>query len=188
MEFDIHAYIILPLLIFFARICDVTIGTLRIILVSRGQKNIAPLLGFMEVLIWIIVIGQIMENLDNWMCYLFYAAGFATGNYIGMVIEEKIALGMVCLRLITAKPAYELIENLKENGYGYTYMDAHGAMGPVNILYMTISRKKLANLIEIVNKFNPGAFYTIEDMRLVNKGVFQQTNKDRRNFIRRKDK
>lgn len=185
MEFDMFAYVWLPLMIFAARICDVSIGTIRIILVARGQKLVAPLLGFVEVLIWIIAIGQIMENLDNWACYLFYAAGFATGNYVGMVIEEKIAMGIVGLRLITGQPAEELIGHLRENGYGLTHMDANGAVGPVNVLFITVSRKKLKELINIIDKFNPGAFYTIEDIRLVNKGVFQQTPSGNKTFQRK---
>jgi len=129
-----------------------------------------------------------MGNLDNWVCYVFYAGGFATGNYIGMVIEEKIALGIVGLRLVTAKPATELIKKLEENGYGLTYMDAHGMRGPVNVLFITLSRKKLKDLIELINTYNPGAFYTIEDIRMVNKGVFAQTNSDRVGIFRRKGK
>ncbi len=179
------AYVWLPLMIFAARICDVSIGTIRIILVARGQKLIAPLLGFVEVLIWIIAIGQIMENLDNWMCYLFYAAGFATGNYVGMVIEEKIAMGIVGLRLVTAKPADELITNLSDSGYGLTHMTAQGSVGPVNVLFITVSRKKLKDLIAIINDFNPGAFYTIEDIRLVNQGVFKQTSSGSKMFQRK---
>jgi uncharacterized protein YebE (UPF0316 family) len=174
MEFDMFAYVWLPLMIFAARICDVTIGTIRIILVSRGQKVVAPLLGFIEVLIWIVAMGQIMENLDNWVTFLFYAAGFATGNYVGMIVEEKIALGIVGLRLVTAKPAGELISALQEHGYGHTHIDAHGATGPVHVLYMTVNRKNLKDLITLVNEYNPGAFYTVEDIRLVNRGVFQQ--------------
>jgi uncharacterized protein YebE (UPF0316 family) len=182
------AYVWLPLMIFLARICDVSIGTLRIILVARGQKIIAPLLGFVEVLIWIIAIGQIMENLDNWTCYLFYALGFATGNYVGMVIEEKIAMGMVGLRLVTAKPAAELIVALSDKGFGHTHMDAHGATGPVNVLFITVSRKKLKELLGIVNEYNPGAFYTVEDIRFVNKGVFQQNQATHVKLFHRKGK
>ncbi|MDD3740362.1 MAG: DUF2179 domain-containing protein [Bacteroidales bacterium] len=188
MELDMFAYVWLPLMIFCARICDVTIGTLRIILVARGQKVIAPLLGFVEVLIWIIAIGQIMENLDNWVCYLFYAAGFATGNYVGMVIEEKIAMGIVGLRLVTGKPADELIAYLSDNGYGLTHLDASGAVGHVHVLFITISRKNLNELVEVINKFNPGAFYTIEDIRFVNKGVFQQNQAGRWKLFQRKGK
>ncbi len=182
------AYVWLPLMIFAARICDVSIGTLRIILVARGQKAVAPLLGFVEVLIWIIAIGQIMENLDNWTCYLFYAAGFATGNYVGMVIEEKIAMGIVGLRLVTGKPADELISSLTENGYGLTHMDARGTVGPVHVLFITVSRKKLNELIDIINKFNPGAFYTVEDIRFVNQGVFKQSQSGSGRMFQRKGK
>ena len=86
---DLFSYVLMPLLIFLARICDVSIGTLRIIFVSKGKKNIAPILGFFEVLIWITAISKIMQNLDNYINYIAYAAGFATGNLIGMIIEEK---------------------------------------------------------------------------------------------------
>ncbi|MDD3686359.1 MAG: DUF2179 domain-containing protein [Bacteroidales bacterium] len=185
MEFDMFAYVWLPLMIFAARICDVTIGTIRIILVARGQKIVAPLLGFIEVLIWIIAMGQIMENLDNWVTFLFYAAGFATGNYVGMIVEEKIALGIVGLRLVTAQPAAELVTALQENGYGHTRLDAHGATGPVNVLFITVNRKKLKDLITLVNEYNPGAFYTVEDIRLVNRGVFQQNQAGTRLFHRK---
>ncbi len=188
MEFDVFSYVVLPLLIFVARIFDVTIGTIRIIVVAKGNKLLAPILGFIEVLIWIVVIGQIMGNLSNWVCYVFYAAGFATGNYIGMVIEERIALGIVGLRLVTAKPATELMKKLEEEGYGLTYMDAHGMRGSVHVLYITLSRKKLNELIKLINEYNPGAFYTIEDIRMVNKGVFAQSNKDKMGIFRRKGK
>ncbi len=183
MDFDVFSYILLPLMIFFARICDVTIGTLRIILVAKGYKKLAPIFGFFEILIWIIAISQIMENLDNWICYLFYALGFATGNWIGMVIEARIALGIVGIRLITAKPAEELIENLRLLGYGLTSVPANGTQGPVNILYMTISRKRLKEVTVLVNKYNPGAFYTIEDVRFVNQGVFTKVNQGKRNLF-----
>jgi uncharacterized protein YebE (UPF0316 family) len=96
---NLFGYLILPLLIFFARICDVSIGTMRIIFVSKGKKNIAPLLGFFEVLIWIIVISKIMQNLNNYVNYVAYAAGFATGNLVGMIIEEKLAVGVQMIRV-----------------------------------------------------------------------------------------
>lgn len=188
MEFDVFSFVVLPILIFLSRIFDVTIGTIRIILVSKGQKKVAPLLGFLEVLIWIIVIGQVMNNLDNWLCYVAYAAGFATGNYVGMIIEEKLALGMVGVRLITANPADSLIQILNENGFGLTYLNAQGTKGPVNVLYITVLRKDLVNLVKFINDYNPGAFYTIEDIRFVNKGVFSKIMKKPRRslFIKKK--
>ena len=86
-------------LIFLARICDVSIGTMRIIFVSKGKRNIAPILGFFEVLIWITAISKIMENLDNYVNFIAYAAGFATGNFVGMIIEEKLAMGILMIRV-----------------------------------------------------------------------------------------
>ncbi|MCD6112428.1 MAG: DUF2179 domain-containing protein [Bacteroidales bacterium] len=170
---EIFSYILLPLLIFFARICDVTIGTIRIILVSKGQKLLAPLLGFFEILIWIIAISKIMENLNNVACYIGYAAGFATGNYIGMLVEEKLAMGVTVIRIITQKAADELIKNLSLAGYGITNIDAKGSRGDVNIIYTVIQRHDLQNVINIIKEFNPKAFYTIEDLRFVSAGISQ---------------
>lgn len=167
-EFDTF---IVPVLIFCARICDVTIGTFRIVMVSKGQKMVAPILGFFEVLIWIIVIGRIMQNVDNWVNIFAYAGGFATGNYIGLIIEEKVAMGLVRINVITAKPAHELIEKLKTAGYGITHHEASGATGRVSILYSIINRTDLTKVVEMVRTYNPNAFYSIEDVKFVNKGV-----------------
>ncbi len=171
---DYWGIIILPLLIFAARICDVTIGTIRIIFVSKGQKYLAPLLGFFEVLIWIIAMGEIMQNLDRWYYYLFYAAGFATGNYFGILLEEKLAMGHVGLRLITKKPADDLIAAITDRGFGLTYMPAMGSSGQVHVVFITIKRSQLDDLRKIVNQFNPKAFYTIEDMKAVKDGIHPQ--------------
>ena len=88
--FDYYSWIFLPLLIFASRICDVTLGTIRHVFVARGIKNIAPVLGFFEVLIWIVVVKQVMSGANNWACYIAWAGGFAAGNFIGLFIEEKL--------------------------------------------------------------------------------------------------
>lgn len=170
-QLDLWGIIVLPVLIFLARICDVTIGTIRIIFVSKGQKYLAPLLGFFEVLIWIIAMGEIMQNLDRWYYYIFYAAGFATGNYFGILLEEKLAMGHVGLRLITKKSAVELIEAIKAKGFGLTYMPAMGSTGEVHILFITVKRTELQDLQKLINQLNPRAFYTIEDMKAVKEGI-----------------
>ncbi len=110
-------FFLLPFLIFISRILDVTIGTIRIVMVSKGQKFWAPILGFFEILIWLLAISRIFENLDNWMCYIAYAAGFAAGNYIGLILEERLAMGIVKIQIITRQNAAELIVNLKNAGY-----------------------------------------------------------------------
>lgn len=173
---ELFTYLVLPLLIFVARIADVTIGTIRIVMVAKGQKMIAPVLGFFEVLIWLLAISKIIQNLDNWVCYVAYGAGFATGNYIGMIIEEKLAVGIVQLQIITRADAHKLIEKLKADGYGITHQEAHGAVEEVSIIYSIIKRTDLSRVIEIIRTYNPNAFYSIGDVKFVNKGLYSQVN------------
>ena len=99
-ESPIFGLIILPVLIFGARVLDVSLGTLRIVFISQGRKKLAPLVGFLEMLIWLLAAGQIFSNLTNILYYLAYAGGFAMGNYVGLIIEEKISLGLVSIHLI----------------------------------------------------------------------------------------
>ncbi|MBP1674894.1 MAG: hypothetical protein H6Q24_1032 [Bacteroidetes bacterium] len=169
---DLFTYVILPVLIFLARICDVSIGTMRIIFVSKGKKDIAPVLGFFEVLIWIIAISKIMQNLDNYINYVAYAAGFATGNFVGMIIEEKLAMGIQMIRIFTNEKGMELVRILNSNGYGATTVEAHGAKEQVNLVYSIVHRNELEKVLEIINDFNPRAFFTIEDIKAVNEGIF----------------
>jgi len=168
----LFTYIILPTLIFLSRLFDVSIGTLRIIMVSKGQKSWAPFLGFFEVLIWLIAISKIFQNLDNWVCYVTYAAGFATGNYIGLMLEERLAVGIVKIQIITRKKADLLITNLSEAGYGITHHEAQGSAETVSIIYTIINRTEIQKVKDIVNATNPKAFYSVEDVKSVNKGVF----------------
>lgn len=176
--------IIIPLLIFLARICDVTLDTARIIYVSRGMKFLAPLIGFFEVLIWLISITQIMNNLTNFVYYIAYAGGFATGNFIGIYIEEKMAIGTVVIRIITQKKASALVEYLKCDGCGVTHIDAQGTLGPVKVVFTIIKRRDVARVIDIIRKFNPAAFFTIEDIRSVREGIFRK-KKTKKSFINR---
>jgi uncharacterized protein YebE (UPF0316 family) len=169
---EIFKLVILTLVIFMARICDVTLSTLRIIYTSRGIKFLAPIIGFFEILIWLVAMTQIINNLTNPILYIAYAGGFATGNFIGILIEEKMAIGTVIIRIITQKDAVELIGFLKESGCGITYVDAQGAMGPVKIIFTIVKRKDIDKVLKLVRKCNPLAFFTIEDVRSVRKGVF----------------
>jgi len=172
LDSNLFTYVMMPLLIFLARICDVSIGTLRIIFVSKGKRNIAPILGFFEVLIWIIAISKIMQNLNNYINYIAYAAGFATGNFVGMIIEEKLAMGIQMIRVFAHERGSELVQTLNENGYGATVVEAHGAREKVNLIYTIVQRNELANVLEVIDRFNSKAFYTIEDVKAVNEGIF----------------
>ncbi|MCF8225337.1 MAG: DUF2179 domain-containing protein [Bacteroidales bacterium] len=160
-------YIILPLLIFTARIMDVSLDTLRVIMVSKGYRKFAPYVGFFQVLIWIITITRIMENLDNWVTYVAYAGGFGMGTFVGMVIEEKIAMGHELIRIITKYDADKLVNVLREKGFAVTLAEGKGRDGDVGILFLILKRKSIKEVIALVKEYNPHAFYTVEDMRFV---------------------
>lgn len=177
---NLFTYFLLPFLIFSARIIDQSIGTVRIVMISKGQKIWAPLLGFFEVLVWLLAISRIFENLDNWVCYFAYAAGFATGNYIGLKIEEKLAMGIVKIQIITRKPADLLIEKLIAAGYGITHQDARGGTENVSIIYSLIKRTDLPKMAEEIKTYNPNAFYSIEDVKFVSHGIFTEKSTSRR--------
>ena len=164
---EIFTWIILPCLIFFARVCDVSLGTIRIIFISKGIKYLAPLIGFFELLIWILAISQIMQNLTNIYYYFFYAGGFAIGNLVGIVIEEKLSIGTVGIRIITRQDAGELVNALKKSNYGITVVDAEGSKGKVKIIFSVINRQNIKKVINLVKHYNPKAFYHIEDIRYV---------------------
>ncbi|MDZ7725261.1 MAG: DUF2179 domain-containing protein [candidate division KSB1 bacterium] len=171
---DFGRWVLLPALIFLARVSDVSIGTIRIIFVSRGQKLLAPLLGFFEIMIWLLAIGQIMHNLSNFLCVFAYAAGFSTGNLVGIWIEKKLAVGKVLVRIITQKGANNLVESLREHGFGATHIPAEGSRGPVSVIYSIINRKDIYKIYKMINHFNPKSFYTIEDIRELNYGIFPE--------------
>ncbi len=181
LQSDSFVYIVLPLMIFLARITDVSIGTIRIIFVSRGNKIMAPILGFFEVLVWVFAITHIIQHLNNIYASIAYAAGFATGNYVGMIIEERLALGISLIRVITRKEASdELVDLMHEKGYGTTVIDAKGRDAGVNVLYTIVKRKEIENIIGLIHKYNPNAFYTIEDIRYVSHQNYPQVSKNRR--------
>ena len=113
-------WVIVPLLIFLARVSDVTLGTIRIVFVSKGFKLLAPILGFFEVFIWLLAMSKVIQNLDYWLYYVAYSAGFAVGNYVGLSIEERLALGYINLRIITMDSPEKLISRLSGEGFGVT--------------------------------------------------------------------
>ena len=165
-------WVVIPFLIFLARVVDVGLGTVRIILLNRGRRALAPALGFLEVLIWLIAIRQIFQHLDNVAAFFGYALGFAAGTAIGMAIEEKLAIGMVTLRVITAEDARDLIVSMNESDFGVTSFAAEGVSGRVRLLFTIVRRKDLDRALDIVRDSHPRAFISISDVRSVSEGVF----------------
>ncbi|EMO53125.1 DUF2179 domain-containing protein [Leptospira noguchii] len=169
----IFDYILLPCFIFLSRVTDVSIGTIRVILLTREKKGIAASLGFLEVLLWIVVITQVIKNLNNIFCYLAYAGGFATGTFIGMILEEKLAIGFSLLRIISPQNGNEIANKLSEAGYGVTTMNGHGSRGPVKIVFTVLKRKKINQAMKIVQSVEPDVFYSIENARRTNTTAFE---------------
>lgn len=167
MSSDLFAWVILPILIFLARIADVSIGTIRVIFISKGFKFIAPFLGFFEVAIWLLAIQQIMTNLNNIACFIAYPLGFAAGTFVGMYLEEKISIGKVLIRIITRRDSTELVKNLRDMGYNVTRIDADGTNGKVKDIFTIINRQDIRRVVGVIKHFNPKAFYSIEDVRFV---------------------
>ncbi|MBN2734477.1 MAG: DUF2179 domain-containing protein [Methanomicrobiaceae archaeon] len=165
-------YLILPLLIFFARVADVSFGTLRIIFISRGLKYLAPIVGFFEISIWLVAISQVLKDGSPGAAFLAYALGFACGNYVGIIIEERMAMGISMIRIITQFEATDLIDNLKSSGFRTTSVDARGQYGEVSLIFTVVKRKDIPVVLNTVNKYNPHAFYTIEDVRTAGGSVF----------------
>jgi len=165
-------WVLLPLLIFSARIIDVSIGTVRILSLFRGNKFWTPILGFFEVLIWLLAIRSIFMNLTNPVCYIAYAAGFATGSYVGMLLEEKVAIGYAVVRVITRKDPTTLSHVLKAEGFGVTSIDGKGTTGGVYMVFTIISRRDIDKVVGMIRRFHPRAFYSVEDVRSVVEGVF----------------
>ncbi len=162
---EVFGFIILPALIFLIRVIDVSIGTLRIVFISRDIRLAPALLGFFEILIWLFAIGQIMRNLNSPVHYIAYAAGFGMGTFVGVTIERKFSYGNRIIQVITTKGAENLIRILKESGYNLTSIDGKGSLGPVKLIFTVIKRNQAEQVLELIRQFNPKAFYTIEDVK-----------------------
>ncbi|MFA5236981.1 MAG: DUF2179 domain-containing protein [Methanoregula sp.] len=171
---EIFTFVIVPLLIFGARICDMSLDTIRVIFMSKGIKYLPSFIGFFEVIIWLVAIGQVMNNLTNAVCYIAYGAGFATGTFIGMAIEEKLSLGLASVRIITKEDPTALTQYLRAHDYGITSINGEGGKGPVKMVFTIIKRKDLATVVGIIKEYHPKAFYSVEEVKSVAEGVFPE--------------
>ncbi len=172
---------LLPVMIFFGRIFDVSLGTLRIIFVSKGEKYIAPIIGFFEVFIWVVIISQILTRANDLVAYLSYAAGYASGNYIGILLEQRIAYGIVLCRIYTQKNGMELVQILNKMNFGATLTHGTGSTNEVDIIETVIDRHQMKTIEKTLTTFDPNIFYVIEDVRTKQNGIFNK----RRNILSR---
>ena len=159
-----------PALIFLARVLDVGVGTLRIAMVARGYRRVAPLLGFCESLIWLVAISQVVQHLDRPVHYLAWSAGFATGTWAGLLLEEKLAFGLLAVRIITDEDASQLVEELETAAFDTTSFAARGIRGRVRLLFSVIRRRDLERFRAIVQRHQPKAFVSVSDVRSASEG------------------
>ena len=171
-NFDWYVWVGLPLLIFLARVFDVTLGTLRIIFTSRGLRKLAPVLGFIETFVWIIAVSSLVKHAQNVAAYIGYASGFAMGTFVGMYLEDKLAMGTVTVRAIIRRDPKELVNTMLEAGFGVTSVDGEGSSGKVKIIYTTLKRQDLPIAVDIFHRILPGAFLSVEEVRATEMGVF----------------
>ena len=162
---SLFSYVILPLFIFCARICDVSIGTIRIIMIGRSRRGMAALLGFFEVIIWLIAVSQVLGHLNNVISYIAYGAGFAAGNYVGISIENRLAMGMQSVQIITEENLKALSMLLRQEGFGVTNLAAKGQKGQMDFIYVVTPRKRSDEVLAIVKEFDANAFISVMDLR-----------------------
>jgi len=158
------------LLIFCLRVTDVSMGTVRTIMIMRGMRKWAALIGFVESSIWVVAISRVIGNLDTVWTVIGYSGGFATGTLLGMWIENKLALGYSDVRIVSTAKGQEITEMVRQAGYGATQLQAEGQSGPVYMISVVASRKQVPDIIRLVNKVDATAFVTIEETRRVMRG------------------
>lgn len=163
-----------PLVIFALRIVDVSLATTRMLLIVRGQRLLVPLIGFLEVLIWLIAVGNTIEYLTSPLHVIGYAGGFAAGNVVGLWVEEKLALGLATIRIISAHGGVEMADALRQRGFGVTEFAGQGREGPVEVVFTAVRRHQVAGVLDVVGVWDSNAFVTVEEPRAIHRGWMLQ--------------
>ena len=164
MTTDPTEAVLWTLAIFFARLTDVSMGTMRQILIIRGRRGIASISAFFEIMIWIVAVSRVITNWEIY--YMFaYALGFASGNYLGSYIEERIALGYMFAYIVPKRRSNDLVRKLREAGFGATAIHGIGLKGPEPVYNVLFRRRDTERLLDIIRKYDKDAFYTLMDVR-----------------------
>jgi uncharacterized protein YebE (UPF0316 family) len=164
-------------IIFFARICDVSLGTLRTVMIVRGARLLSALIGFAEVTIFIVVISRVITNIDSWVNVVAYAGGFAAGTFVGMTIESRLAPGRILMRVVSTDDWDDVSSSLRETGFGVTEIAGYGRSGPVVMLESVIRRRDMPRFVQAVEAVDCSAFITSEDMRSISRGYLMRRDK-----------
>ncbi|NPV58010.1 MAG: DUF2179 domain-containing protein [Anaerolineae bacterium] len=174
MSFTITLPVILMALgIFALRVVDMALDTIRVLFVVRGRKGLAWVLGFMQSLVFVIAITTVLANVDNPLNIIGYAAGFATGNVVGMLIEERLAIGHIHITVVSPSRGAVIAEQLRANGFAVTEIPARGRSGMVAVLHCDVRRRQMDSVETIVLEADPDAYVTAEDVRSVRRGFWR---------------
>jgi len=173
------------LFIFMLRITDVSLGTLRMIMITRGKRLLATTLGFVEATIWVVAVSQVLTNLDTLWNVVSYSSGYAAGTLLGMWLEEKLALGVVEVGVVSIEKGPEIVQKIRDAGYGATKLQAKGRSGPVTLIVVVVERKHLAKIIGLVSAIDPLCSITVDDQRHVIRGTLGPDNKAELRLLRR---
>jgi uncharacterized protein YebE (UPF0316 family) len=161
------------LTIFAMRVGDMSLDTLRVLFVMRGKKGVTWVLGFIQSIIYVLAITSVLSQLNNPLNVIGYAAGFATGNVVGMFIEERLAIGHILLQIVSSRRGTVLSQSLREAGYGVTEIPARGRDGAVSMLSVSVLRKDVSKVETLVHENDPEAFMTSEDVRPMRRGFWR---------------
>ncbi len=164
---------LMPALIFLLRVTDMSLDTMRVLFVFRGRRPATWVLGFFQSLIWVTAISTVLGNLDNLWNVVAYAGGFATGNVVGMLIEERLAVGHAQLRIISSRRGTAIAEAIREAGYAATELSGRGRDGMVSVINCSVKRRDIRTVRRQVQEIDPEAFVTVEEVRPLHRGFWR---------------
>jgi uncharacterized protein YebE (UPF0316 family) len=164
---------LLPLAIFGLRVADMTMDTLRLLFVIRGRKALAWSFGFAQTSIWVVAISSVLKHVDNIWNIVGYAAGFATGTVVGILIEERLAVGHGHVRIISPLRGSALAEAIRASGYAVTELAGRGKDGTVAVLTCSVRRRDVTRITRQAHAIDPDAFVTIEDVLPLHRGYWR---------------
>ena len=159
---------LLYIIIFCAKIIEVSISTVRLVFINKGERVKGAILGFAEIMIWLIVVSSVLNNISEDPMKMFvYAAAFSLGNYVGVTIESKIAVGLASIQVVVGQKSGEVLADaLREQGYGVTIIDGKGKSESIkNLLFIQLKRKKIPEAVKLIKQHNPEAYITVNDIK-----------------------
>lgn len=168
------AAIVTGLFIFFARVVDVSLGTLRMLMLVKGRRLPAATIGFFEVIIYVNALGRVVNQLDRWEYMLIYALGYSAGNFLGIILEERMALGYAGVEIIVQSESDRLVQLLRDSGFGVTVIEGWGREGAKDILTVIVPRRQMDTLMKLVNEHDSNSFTIVMDARKTMGGYYQR--------------